>query len=100
MAKRPKTTKNTAGTETKKTARRSFRLQKRQSTSIYFLLWTFFSAVALVAVLLFGFSQRALLKSTYKDEAASEVATKGSQIHEAILKGPPAAFGNNNYNGY
>ena len=100
MAKRPKTTKNTAETETKKTNRRSFRLQKRQSTSIYFLLWTFFSAVALVAVLLFGFSQRALLKSTYKDEAASEVAAKGSQIHEAILKGPPVAFGNNNYNGY
>ena len=72
----------------------------RRSASIYFLLWTIFSVFALVVVLLFGFSQQALLKRTYKDEAAREVSTKGAKIHEAVLQGPPDAFGVNNYNGY
>ena len=99
MAKRPKTKKNTAEMG-KKPARRSFHLQKRRSASIYFLLWTIFSGFALVVVLFFGFSQQALLKRTYKDEAMREVSTKGAQVHTAILQGPPSAFGDNNYNGY
>lgn len=79
---------------------RGLRLRGRRSTSIYFLLWTVFSAFTLLSVLLLGFSQQALLKSTYKDEAAREVSSKGTQIRQAILAGPPAAFGSNNYNGY
>lgn len=80
---------------------RAFRAQRRrQSASIYFLLWTIFSVFALVIVLLFGFSQQALLKRTYKDEAAKEIADKGAKIRQAVLVGPPNAFGVNNYNGY
>ena len=72
----------------------------QQSASIYFLLWTIFSVFALVVVLLFGFSQQTLLKRTYKDEAAKEIADKGATIRQSILAGPPEAFGKNNYNGY
>ena len=72
----------------------------QQSASIYFLLWTIFSVFALVIVLLFGFSQQALLKRTYQDEAAKEIADKGAKIRREILVGPPEAFGKNNYNGY
>lgn len=100
MAKRPKTTKNTAQFVKKKANRQGFRSHGRRSASIYFLLWTIFSAFALVVVLFFGFSQQALLKRTYKDEAMREVSTKGEEIHAAILQGPPEAFGHNNYNGY
>lgn len=98
MAKRPKTKRKTA--ERKQSSRRSFRLQERRSASIYFLLWTIFSLFALAVVLIFGFSQQVLIKRTYEDEAAREVALKGETIHAALLKGPPAAFGENNYNGY
>ena len=76
------------------------RIKRQQSTSIYFLLWAIFSAFALLIVLLFGFSQQALLKRTYKDEAAREIADKGATIRKAVLDGPPEAFGKNNYNGY
>ena len=101
MGKRPKTKQKTAETDAKKkSARRSFRLHRRRSTSIYFLLWTIFSALALAVVLLFGFSQQSLLKHTYKEEAAREISNKGKEIHQAVLNGPPPAFGNNNYNGY
>lgn len=76
------------------------RIKRQQSTSIYFLLWAIFAAFALLIVLLFGFSQQALLKRTYKDEAAREIADKGATIRAAVLDGPPEAFGKNNYNGY
>ena len=94
---RPKKQKNTA----EKTHRRDFRFRgKTQNASIYFLLWTIFSLLILVVVLLFGFSQQALLKRTYMSEAADEVSDKGYKIQRAIENGPPDAFGNNNYNGY
>lgn len=74
--------------------------KKRQSASIYFLLWTIFAVFALVIVLLFGFSQQAMLRRAYKDEAAQEIAEKGEKIRFSVLSGPPGAFGVNNYNGY
>ncbi len=87
--------------EKKSSVPRSVRARRgQQSASIYFLLWTIFSVFALVVVLLFGFSQQALLKRTYKDEAAREIADKGVKIRQAVLVGPPEAFGKNNYNGY
>ena len=98
MARRPKITNATV--EREKPVRRGFRLRGRRSTSIYFLLWSIFSAFALFIVLLFGFSQQAILERTYKDEAMREVSSKGKSIHAAILQGPPEAFGNNNFNGY
>lgn len=99
MAKRLKTNKMTAE-RGNKSPRRSFYLRGRRSTSIYFLLWTVFSAFALLVVLLFGISQQMILKDTYQNEAAREVSTKGEEIHRAVLSGPPPAFGQNNYNGY
>lgn len=75
-------------------------MHKQRSASVYFLLWTIFAAFALVVVLIFGFSQQTLLKRTYQEEASREVSSKGVEIHQAILKGPPPAFGENNYNGY
>ena len=100
MAKRPQTNKTPAERKTKGSLRRSFCLREKRRASIYFLLWTIFSAFALAVVLLFGFSQQLLVMRTYKYEAMREISTKGEKIHEAILNGPPAAFGNNNYNGY
>lgn len=81
-------------------SRRAHSRKWQQSTSIYFLLWAIFAAFALVIVLLFGFSQQALIKRTYKDEAAKEIADKGAIIRRSVLSGPPEAFGKNNYNGY
>lgn len=102
MARRPKKERKTAEkTARKKQSRRGFRVRgKQQSTSIYFLLWSIFSALSLLVVLVFGISQQALLKRTYKDEAAREISNKGAEIHRAVLVGPPDAFGPNNYNGY
>lgn len=101
MARRPKTKQNTVETEDKKKpVRRGFHLRGRRSASIYFLLWTIFSAFALFVVLLFGFSQQAILERTYKDEAMRDVSSKGKAVHAAIIQGPPEAFGNNNFNGY
>ena len=100
MAKRPKTTKKNVQSAKKRPIRRSLRSHGKRSASIYFLLWTIFSAFALVVVLFLGFSQQALLRRTYKDEAMREVSSKGEKIHAAILQGPPEAFGDNNYNGF
>ena len=81
-------------------SRRARPKRRQQSASIYFLLWTIFSLFALLIVLLFGFSQQALIRRTYKDEAAKEIADKGAIIRQSVLDGPPEAFGKNNYNGY
>jgi len=84
-----------------KSVRRSFRLRRKtQNASMYFLLWTIFSALVLVVVLLFSFSQQALVKRTYEGEAAREVSEKGVKIEAALKNGVPEAFGKNNYNGY
>ncbi len=80
--------------------RRLSLIRRRQNASIYFLLWTVFAVFALFVVLVYSFTQQALLVHTYKDEAAKELAVKGREIKEALLVGPPSSFGENNYNGF
>ncbi len=77
----------------------SFR-RKQQNTSIFFLLWTVFSLLALFVMLLFSISQQALFAHAYKDTAFREISDKGAQVQRALEQGPPEAFGQNNYNGY
>ncbi len=77
----------------------SFR-RKQQNTSIFFLLWTVFSLLALFVMLLFSISQQALFAHSYKDAAFREISEKGVQVRGALERGVPEGFGQNNYNGY
>ena len=74
--------------------KRNYRRRQR-GTSIYFLLWATFSALALVIVLLFSFVLRVVMVQTYKNEAARELSEKGSSIEIAVLSDPPDVFGGN-----
>ncbi len=87
--------------KTPRTPRRrvSFR-RRQQSTSIFFLLWTVFSLLALVVMLLFSFTQQVLFTHSYKDSAFQEISQKGAEVRRAIEHGPPESVGSNNYNGY
>jgi len=57
---------------------------KQRSTSIFFLLWAAFSAVALLIVLIFGFSQHFTLVNTHTQEIKRNVVQKGTQITVSI----------------
>ncbi len=74
--------------------------RRPQSASIFFLLWTVFSVLTMLVVLLFGVLQRNLFVRSYKGEATRELTEKGAEIHRMVELGPPDAFGQNNYNGY
>lgn len=69
--------------------------RKQSSTSIYFLLWTVFTALSLLIVLFCTFTQQLILSQSYKDEASREVSEKGRQIENAILSGTPDWAGGN-----
>ena len=79
--------------------REKLRAYRKRRTSIYFLLWACFSAVALLLLLLLGITQRVAIESSMKDEAANEVSAKGPQIERRILLGPPPEY-NGNYSLY
>ncbi len=74
--------------------KRNYRRRQR-GTSIYFLLWAAFSALALVIVLLFSFVIRMVTVQTYKNEAARELSERGRSIEIAALAEPPEVFGGN-----
>ena len=74
--------------------KRNYRGRQR-GTSIYFLLWATFSALALVIVLLFAISLRVITVQTYKNEAARELSEKGKGIELAVRTDPPEVFGGN-----
>ena len=78
-------------TKTEKNVRRN---NRKNSTSIYFLLWSVFTALSLLIVLLVGLSQWIITTQTYKREAARELQNKGPQI-QAQLENPPVAAGGN-----
>ena len=80
--------------QTKKFPRRKKRIYRRRQTSIYFLLWAVFSALALVIVLLFGITQQVMLTRMYRREAHKELQEKGTAIEQTIMH-PPAQFGGN-----
>ncbi len=76
----------------------SFR-RRQQPTSIYFLLWTVFSLLSMVVVLLFSLTQRSLLVSSYKGVASREVSEKGGKI-EQLLRESNESFVNDTYDEY
>ncbi len=100
MGKKAKPKKENTEKSLSRARRRQFYRGRQQSTSIYFLLWTVFSVLSMVVVLLFSLTQQALYATTYKEEASREISQKGAKIKEMVVYGPPEAFGANNYNGY
>lgn len=75
------------GIKGKESTKKGYRKRQR-STSIYFLLWAAFSAFALIIVLMFGFSQRVVMKQTYKTEAVRDLIEKGREIQTILGKEP------------
>lgn len=78
----------------KKKNRRNYRA-KQNNTSIYFLLWSVFTALSLLVVLLFGVSYHIITAQTYKREASWTVREKGEIIREAVALPPPPEFQEN-----
>ncbi len=80
--------------------RRVYRYKRKQnSTSVFFLLLTIFTAFALVIILFFLGSQQYFLKRTYKAEAARDIAQKGKQVEALLDEGIPSEYGGN-FSGY
>ncbi len=79
----------------KRTKEKNYYRRRQRGTSIYFLLWTAFSALALVIVLSFGISLRVVIAQTYKNEAARELSEKGRSIETAVVSDTPEIFGGN-----
>ena len=67
------------------TKRQGYR-RRQNGTSIYFLLWTAFSAFALVIVLIFSIAQSVVLTQTYENEAARDVSDKGKRISAQLFE--------------
>ena len=75
---------------------KTFRYRKRhKGASIYFLLWTTFSALALVIVITLGILFRVTMRNTYKLEAERDLNQKGSKIEQMIEAPIPAEFKGN-----
>ena len=72
---------------------------KQKSASIFFLLWSLFTALSLFIVLLFGFTQHYMLERTYKSEAMRDVTQKGKEIEYLVKGSIPSGFGAN-FSGY
>lgn len=69
---------------------------KQKTTSIYFLLWSIFTAVALIVVLFFGFAQQLMMTHAFKSEAANGVRDKGRAIATQIrMDGLPDRYKDN-----
>ena len=77
-----------------KKEKKTGRNNRKNSTSIYFLLWSVFAVLSLLIVLLVGLSQWIITSQTYKQEAARELQSKGPQIQRQIEDAPVAAGGN------
>lgn len=106
MSKRSKKTEEAKREAAEKEAARLARKEKRKalkhdyrkrqkSTSIYFLLWTVFSALSLLIVLVIGLTQSFFVRETYKSEAAKELSEKGGEIETLVLGPVPEEFGGN-----
>lgn len=80
--------------EQKRENKRNYRIRRKSTTSIYFLLLAVFSAFSLFMVLFFGFTQRVVMNQTYKNEAVRDLAEKGRKIQVEILEAPLSAYGN------
>lgn len=78
--------------------RRKYRGAQRR-TSVFFLLWTIFSAFTLFVVLLFGATQQITMTQAYKKEASKEVSEKGAVIEISVRQGVPEWL-NGNWSSY
>lgn len=58
--------------------------RKKTTTSIYLYVWAAFSVMALVIVLMFGFSQGYLLANTYEQVMGRDLAERGKKIETSI----------------
>ena len=74
--------------------RRDYR-GKQRSTSVFFLLWTVFTALSLLIVLFFGLTQRAVMTQAYKSEAVHELREKSVHIKRAVEQDVPPEFEDN-----
>ncbi|MBQ7912618.1 MAG: HAMP domain-containing histidine kinase [Clostridia bacterium] len=99
MSKRENGQQNTPNNGARRGGARRWVRGKRRPTSTFFLLWACFSALFLLLLLMMGITQRLTTERALKDEAASEVSTKGPSIEGQILAGPPPIF-NGNYSFY
>ena len=82
----------------KKIFKRNYK-KRQQSASIFFLLWTAFSVIALTIVLVFGITQTVTLEQTYKNETLRMLMDRGGRINTALRERAPEPFGNN-YDAY
>lgn len=94
MGKREQEQLNTANALPKKKGRGRYR-RAQKKTSIFFLLWTIFTAFAMVIMVLFWVLQQVFMTQAYKEEASDQIAEKGKSIETEILKGPPKHFEGN-----
>lgn len=84
--------------EQRKKPRGNYR-KKQSATSIYFLIWAIFTALSVVILLAFGFTQYILMIRTYKEETSREVSEKGQTIRQAVLEMPGDHI-SGNFSGY
>ena len=84
MGKRTNVPSKQNGMKIKHRRERDYR-KRQKSTSVYFLLWTVFSALCFVIVCLFAVMQRIVMEHTYKSEAANEKADKKHRILQAVF---------------
>ncbi len=80
--------------------RRQVFRKKIRSTSIYFLLWTVFTALSLFIVLFSSLMQRFIFVRSYKEEAARKVSENGAKIEASLRSGELPSWTGGNYSGY
>ncbi|MBQ8319825.1 MAG: HAMP domain-containing histidine kinase [Clostridia bacterium] len=80
-------------------SRRKVYKNRRQSTSIFFMLWATFTVVTLSIVLLLGGTQVIALEETYKNETGRLLMERGARINRAVRERLPDPFGVN-YDAY
>ena len=80
--------------------RRFKRRKKMRSTSIYFLLWTVFTALSLFILLFSSVMQRIIFVRSYKEEAARKVSERGKLIEQTLRSGELPSWTGGNYSGY
>lgn len=83
MSKNQGEWKNTGAQSAPENKKKRYR-RKRKSASIYFLLWTVFSAFAFLMLLLFGITQYVVTAQVFKGEAARDVGDKGQRIQKEL----------------
>ena len=69
-------------------AKREKRLEKKKR-SLYFLIWAAISALCLLLLLLFTFSQRVVLRETFQQQTTSEMTTRGQAVKNHLKGGMP-----------